>query len=109
VSEGPGTAGLEDGLERPDGALILIAKINLFAQRKWNRVSKVNISLILILAVFVMGSHHFLWGRILKTGNDWKEDGAKNKGGIIPDCTSCLWAKKRTRIQRSGSHMFCGS
>ena len=33
---------------------------------------KVNINL--ILAVFVRGSHYFLWGRILKTGDDCKED-----------------------------------
>lgn len=27
--------------------------------------------------------------------------GTKNKGGIIPDCTSCLQARKRTRIQET--------
>jgi hypothetical protein len=31
----------------------------------------VNISL--ILAVFVVGSHHFLWGRILKTDDENKD------------------------------------
>lgn len=43
---------------------------------------KVHISL--IPAVFVMVSHHFLWGRIFKTGNDCKEDGDKEQGRDNP-------------------------
>jgi exonuclease III len=38
----------------------------------------------LILAVLVMGSHHFLWGRILKTGDDCKEDQDKEQGRDNP-------------------------
>ena len=45
--------------------------------RKWDEVSNGKVNVSLILAVFVMGSHHFLWGRILKTGDDCKEDGGK--------------------------------
>jgi hypothetical protein len=43
---------------------------------------KLNISL--ILALFVMGSHHFLWGRILKTGNNCKEERDKTQGRCNP-------------------------
>ena len=38
--------------------------------RKWDEVSNGKVNVGLILAVLVMGSHHFLWGRILKTGDD---------------------------------------
>lgn len=76
MSEGPRIVELEDGLERPEGwsrgALILIAKINLFAQGKWDRVSNGSVC---------YGQPPLLWARILKTGNGFKEDGAENKGG----------------------------
>lgn len=54
-----------------------MAKINLFAWRKWDRVSNEKVTISLILAVFIVGSHHILWGRILKIGNDCKEYGDK--------------------------------
>jgi hypothetical protein len=57
-----------------------MAKINLFAWRKWDRVSNEKVTISLILAVFIVGSHHILWGRILKIGNDCKEDGDKEQG-----------------------------
>ena len=60
MSEGPGTAGLEDGLERPDGALILIAKINLFVWKNVNNVRNGKVNIRLIMAVFALDSHHFL-------------------------------------------------
>jgi hypothetical protein len=34
----------------------------------------------MILTVFVMGGYHFLCGRILKTGDNCKEDGNKGQG-----------------------------
>jgi hypothetical protein len=72
---------LEDSLEPDDWragaevpALLLKSRINLFTQRKWDRVSNGKVYISLNLVVFVMGGHHFLWGRILKTGDNYKED-----------------------------------
>lgn len=62
------------------GALILITKVNLCAQRQWYRVSNGKMDITLTLAVLVIGGHHFLWGRILVTDNDCKEDGNKEQG-----------------------------
>jgi hypothetical protein len=49
-----------------------------------------------------MGSHFFLWGRILKTGDDCKEDVTKEQG--VGDN---LRLGKKENMQ-SGSHMFSG-
>lgn len=53
-----------------------------------------------------MGSHYFLWGRILKTGDDCKRMGTKNKRGKILNCTLHLWAMKRIYIQISEAYVF---
>jgi hypothetical protein len=53
---------------------------NCFAQRKWVGVINGKLNISLVLALFVMGSHHFLEGRILKTGNDYKVDEYKEQG-----------------------------
>lgn len=65
-----------------------------------------NISISLILAVFVMDSDHFFWRRILKTGKDCKEDREKKQGRDNSWLHISLWARKRTHIQRSGFRMF---
>ena len=41
-----------------------------------------------------MGSHHFLWGRILKTGDDCKEDGDKEQGRGNPRLYPTLVGKE---------------
>ena len=41
-------------------------------------------SISLILAGFAIGGHHFLWGRILKTGHDYKKDGDKEYRRLTP-------------------------
>ena len=48
----------------------------------------------MILAVFVTGSHHFLWGRILKTGNDCKEDRDKEQERGNPRLSLALLGKE---------------
>ena len=58
-------------------------------------------NIILILAVFAIGSHYFLWEEFLRLVMTVRRMGMKNKGGIIPDCTSCLQVRKRTRIQEA--------
>ena len=68
-----------------------IREIILFFWRKWDGVSNGKVNISLILAVLVVSGHHFLWGRILKTGDDCRRVGTKNKGGIIPDCILSLW------------------
>lgn len=90
------------------GVLIRIIQINLFAQRKWDWVSNEKENISLILAVLVMGGHHYFWWRILKILDDCKEDRNKEQGRVILDCTSCMQVRKRICFQRSGSHMFSG-
>ena len=48
----------------------------------------------------------FTGKELLKLVMTARRMGTKNKGGVIPDCTSSLWARKSTHIKRSGSHMF---
>jgi hypothetical protein len=79
---------------------------NLFAWRKKGGVSNGKVNVSLILAVFVMGSHHFLWGRIVRLVVTERRMRTKNKGGVIADCTLSFYTRKRTDIQTSGSHMF---
>lgn len=54
-----------------------------------------------------------LWSAITSSGEKFlilavtpRKMGTKNKGVVIPDCTSHLWLRKRTHIQKSGSHML---
>ena len=80
-------------------ALILITKIILFAQKKWDRASNGKVNISMILAVFVMGSHHSLWGRIHKTDNDCKEDGDKEQGRDISRLYLALSGKEENMHQ----------
>ena len=41
-----------------------------------------------------MDSHHFLWGRILKTGDDCKEDGDKEQERGNPRLSLALLGKE---------------
>ena len=71
-----------------------IREIILFFWRKWDGVSNGKVNVSLIQAVIVMGGHHFLWGRILKTGNDCKEDGDKEQGRGNPRLYPTLVGKE---------------
>ena len=44
-----------------------------------------------------MGIHHFLWGRSLKTGDDYKEDGDKEQGRGDPKLCLMLSGKEENR------------
>ena len=54
----------------------------------------------MILLAFVMGSHHFLWGRILKTGDDCKEEQDKEQGKGNPRLYLVLEGKEENMHPR---------
>ena len=56
-----------------------------------------------------MGSHHFLWGRVLKTDDDCKEDEAKEQGRGDPRLYLVLMGKgENMHPEVRGPHVLWG-